>query len=238
MKILITGGSSGVGAACVRLLVARGHEVVFTYRTQKENAIALQEETGASFLAFDQQDESSVAALSQEIKKRSFSGLVLNAQAPIKRESFLKSDSSNFSSYVVRQLEAAHCLSQAFAGCLKSKQLGGALVYVLSSVVFAIPPEKQSAYVTSKYALLGLARSQVNEFAKYNIRVNAVSPGMLQTKFNFEIPERYIEVYSSQLPFKRIATVEEVAQSVGFLLSEEASYIHGANIPITGGQVC
>ncbi len=83
--------------------------------------------------------------------------------------------------------------------------------------------------------LLGLARAQAAEFRTYNIRVNSVSPGMTRTDLLADLPPRFIEMYEESLPLGRIATAQEVASAIHFLLSPQSSYLIGTNIPVTGG---
>src|SRR5262249_19544334 len=111
-------------------------------------------------------------------------------------------------------------------------------VNVLTTYTLGLPPAKLSAYVTSKYALLGLTRSMAVEFVRYGVRVNAVSPGVTRTEFIADLPERFIEQMEAGLPMERIATPQEVASVICFLLSPEASYMTGVNVPVSGGQSC
>lgn len=116
--------------------------------------------------------------------------------------------------------------------------MGGAIVNVLTTYTLGVPPAKLAAYVTSKYALLGLTRSMAVEFIRYGVRVNAVSPGVTRTEFIADLPEMFVEQLEAGLPMRRLATPQEVAAVICFLLSVDASYINGANLPVTGGQSC
>jgi 3-oxoacyl-[acyl-carrier protein] reductase len=89
--------------------------------------------------------------------------------------------------------------------------------------------------VTAKYALLGLARSLAAEYSSYRININSVSPSMVETAFLQNIPERMVELTAAQSPWQRNATPKDVASVIRFLLSSEADYLTGANIPVSGG---
>ncbi len=236
--ILVTGGSGGIGAALVSRLAGEGHTVVFTYCRNDEAARALAQRTGAECCHYDQTASESVSALAARVREGAFDALVNNAAPTVPRRPLLKTDPELFVGYQVAALRGVFELSQAFAEQARQRSVAGAIVNVLSSVTFSMPPAKQVPYVTSKYALLGLTKSMAVELIRHGVRVNAVSPGMTRTNFNAELPERFIEQVEASLPMERLATPNEVAAAICFLLSADASYITGANIPVSGGQVC
>lgn len=238
MRVLITGGSGGIGAALVRRLRAAGHAVVFTHCRNADAAAALAAETGADTVVYDQTAPESVDALAARLREGSFDGLVNNAAQVWPRQLLLKTDVDAFLRYQADALRGVFALGRAFAEQAKRAGTPGAIVTVLSSVTLGMPPAKLTPYVTSKYALLGLTRSMAVEFVRYGVRVNAVSPGMTRTDFNAELPERFLEQVAAGLPMERLATPDEVAAAIAFLLSPEASYLAGTNLPITGGQGC
>ena len=100
-----------------------------------------------------------------------------------------------------------------------------------------VPPKALSHYTTIKYALLGLVKSLASEYADKCIRINAVSPSMTETKFLSNINEKLIEISAQNNPLNRNATPSDIVPAVKFLLSGDASFINGANIPITGGEI-
>lgn len=94
-----------------------------------------------------------------------------------------------------------------------------------------------SDYVSAKYALLGLSKALAVEWASDQIRVNAVSPGMIQTDLTQHYHDRIFKMEASRTPLKRIAQPSDVANSVAFLLSKDSSFLTGVNLFVTGGQV-
>jgi meso-butanediol dehydrogenase/(S,S)-butanediol dehydrogenase/diacetyl reductase len=237
-SVLVTGGSSGIGEALVRQLVASGCEVTFTFRQGRVKAEALSRATGAVGVHYDQRAPQSVSQLAALIRQGTFDGLVHNAGEPVPRQLLLRTDAEQFLAYQVAALHGTLATSCAFAEQARCRGAGGAIVTVLSSVTLGVPPAKLASYVTSKHALLGLTKSMAVEFVRYGVRVNAVSPGMTRTDFNAELPQRFIEQLESALPLQRLASVQEVAAVIQFLLSPEASYVTGANVPVTGGVAC
>jgi 3-oxoacyl-[acyl-carrier protein] reductase len=113
----------------------------------------------------------------------------------------------------------------------------GAIVNVLSQVTAGAPPMRMADYVSAKYALYGLSKSLAAEWAGDNIRVNMVSPGLIETDLTQHYAERIFKMEASRTPLKRIARPEDVAGAVAYLLSDEAAFITGTNLFVTGGQV-
>jgi len=238
MKVLIIGGSTGIGASLVRMLAKSSWNILFTYCKNKQKASLLANETGCETTHYDFTSDDSILNLTELTKNNTFDAIVNNAAAPYERNSLLNSSISEMLNYIQQGLKGTLLLSQAFTLSVKRRKDKGIIVNVLSSVVFEYPPEKQAGYVLLKHGLLGLSKVQSVEFKKFNVRVNSVSPGMTQTDFNSNLPPRFIETIEQTLPMGRIATSDEVASVIKFLLSPDSSYINGVNIPITGGQIC
>lgn len=236
MKVLVVGGSGGIGAAIVRQLHSEGNEVCFTYHSKPAKALALEAQTQAKKIEFDFNSSDSLKKLLGWIETASLDGLIYVAAEKFERETLLKMPAQSFLTYVEKSLQGYYAVSQAFALALKNRKSPGVIVNMLSSVINGLPPAKQACYVTAKYALLGLMRCQAVEFGPYNIRVNAVSPGMVRTDFNSDLPDRFIEIYVESLPAKRLVLPEEVAKAVSFLFSPEASLMTGVQVPVTGGE--
>ncbi len=120
---------------------------------------------------------------------------------------------------------------------IMSKQKYGKVLVMLSSVTKGVPPKYLSSYVITKYALMGLINSLVSEYKEKGININAVSPTMVETSFLDNIDERIIEMTATNSGMKRNVKVEEVANAIKYLMSDEAEYINGLNLPMTGGDI-
>lgn len=120
---------------------------------------------------------------------------------------------------------------------LMAKQKYGKVVVMLSSVTKGVPPKYLSGYVVSKYALMGLINSLVSEYKEKGIQINAVSPTMVETSFLSNIDERIVEMTATSSGMKRNVKIEEVVGAIKYLMSEEAEYVNGLNLPLTGGDI-
>jgi 3-oxoacyl-[acyl-carrier protein] reductase len=237
-RVVITGGNGGIGAALVRRLAAEGHQVTFTFCRNEQKALGLAAETGAHCVHYDQTVPESVAALAEQLREGEFNALVNNASLPVQRRLLSKLDLDEFIAYQTAAVRGVLALCQAFVAQARRQGTGGAIVNVLTSYILGMPPAKLASYVTSKHALLGLTRAMAVEFIRYGVRVNAISPGMTRTEFIADLPESFVEQVENSLPMQRLATADEVAAVIRFLLCQESSYINGANVPISGGQSC
>ena len=114
------------------------------------------------------------------------------------------------------------------------KQRGGSIIN-LTSVVGEMGNGGQSAYSASKAGLIGLTKSVARELASRNIRVNAVSPGFIDTDMTAKIPPDLRVKMVEGIPLQRLGSAQDVANAVTFLASDLAGYITGAEINVTGG---
>ena len=92
-------------------------------------------------------------------------------------------------------------------------------------------------YVSAKNALMGLSKAMAAEWAEDMIRVNMVSPGLTRTEMTEHYHERVFKMEAARTPLKRIATPDDVASAVAYLVGEEASFLTGVNLFVTGGQI-
>jgi 3-oxoacyl-[acyl-carrier protein] reductase len=164
------------------------------------------------------------------------SGIVHLPGLKLVYERFTKFDWRHFESDLALQLHSAVILLRRFLPAM-AKMPSSRIVFLLSSVTRGTPPKFLSMYNIVKYAQLGLMRSLASEYGSTGVSINAVSAGMVETRFLENIPYIVKEMSAAASPKGRNATPQDVVSAIEFLLSPGAGYIHGAEIPVTGGAV-
>ncbi|MCR4896790.1 MAG: SDR family oxidoreductase [Lachnospiraceae bacterium] len=240
-NILITGASSDVGIAFLKEENPAWDTAFLQYRTMspalEEAADRLKKIKNVHLMQADFEDAESIKKMISEIKETGETpNQILHLPAPKAHNlQFRKETVTAFRQGFEIGVESAVRILQAFLPGM-SKAGYGRVVFMLSSYTQGIPPKNQSAYVTNKYALLGLMKALSAEYAEHGITVNGISPEMMETKFLSDVPEMIVEMNASSLPIGRNVRVEEVLPVLNYLLSDEAAAMTGQNIVISGGK--
>ena len=232
--VLISGGARGMGATEARLLVAEGARVVIgDVLTAEGAALAAELGDACRFVELDAgSPECWAAAVAAAKGLGGLHGLVNNAG--IYRPATLAAgDSANWDAHL-RVNQTGTYLGMHAAVAPMTEGGGGSIVNISSTVALRIAPNA-IAYTATKWAVRGMTKAAALELAPRNIRVNSVHPGPIDTEM-LSIRTREENVRrAQQVPQKRLGTAEEVARMVLFLLSDEASYITGAEMAVDGG---
>lgn len=243
--MLITGGSQGIGAATALLAAQRGYDICFTYLSHKD--IAKQtaqtiEALGARALCVqtDVSKEADVLNLFAQIDQQFGRLDALVNNAGILRQKLFRDTAVE----ELEQLFAINVIGSFICAREAVKRMsidkggkGGAIVNVSSIAARMGSPFEYIDYAASKGAIDSFTIGLAKEVASEGIRVNAVRPGIIQTDIHAKGGEPgRVERISPSVPLKRAGTAEEVAQSILWLLSDEASYITGSLLDIGGGR--
>lgn len=244
--LLVTGGSAGIGAATVRLGAARGYKVAFSYRSSAEMARALEAEigrAGGTALGFQSEasNEAATVALFRSVDEAfgPVTALVTNAgitggTSTLQGMSVERIDDVmdiNIRGVFLATREAIKRMATDLGGA------GGAIVN-LSSVASTLGgPNDWVHYAASKGAINSMTIGAAKELAPRGIRVNAVMPGLIDTEIHAKagLGDR-LEKLGASVPIGRVGTADEVAMAILWLLSDEASYVTGALLPVSGGR--
>jgi 3-oxoacyl-[acyl-carrier protein] reductase len=241
--ILITGASSDIGCALIRRLLSQSNPplVLAHSNSSGDKLRGFQEEFGDRIRLFaaDFSQASSVTAMADFItSEHGTPAAVIHLPAlPLAYERFTKFDWNRFGTDLAIQVQSIILLLQRFLPKM-AKLPRARVLFMLSSVVHGVPPKFMSMYTTIKYTQLGLMRSLASEYAASPVRINAMSPSMVETRFLKQIAEVAVQMSASANPQGRNATPEDLLGAIEFLLSPASDYIHGIDVPIAAGSVC
>jgi NAD(P)-dependent dehydrogenase (short-subunit alcohol dehydrogenase family) len=238
--ILITGASRGIGAATAVLAAQQGAAVAVNYRSDEAGArqtlAAVETAGGRGMLA--RGDVGNMADVEQVVEQVEtelgpIAALVNNAAA-FHRQRFLEVSLADLDQVWNTNVRGLFYLSQLVARRMVERRRGS-IVHV-SSILAQLAVPTRTAYCASKGAVESLTRAMALDLAPFGVRVNSVSPGLIETEAmlaGFTDPERLAAV-RQHIPGGRFGAAEEVAQAILFLASDAASYINGAVIPVDG----
>jgi NAD(P)-dependent dehydrogenase (short-subunit alcohol dehydrogenase family) len=245
--VLITGGSRGIGSAVAQLAARRGYDVAVNYRSEREAAecvIASCREAGANAVACQgdmavesdvlrvfEEATSSLGHLSHVVNNAGITGRSSRLEA-VSADTIRTCIDLNVTGALLVAREAARRLSRRHGG------VGGTIVNISSAAATLGSPNEYVWYAASKAAIDAMTIGLSKELASDGIRVNAVSPGLIETEIHALSTgdAARMERLKPMIPLERAGSAEEVATAVLFLMSDEASYITGTNLRVSGGR--
>jgi len=237
--VLVTGGSKGIGKAIVTAFAEADDAVVINYSKSKNEAEALKEELSQrnDSISIEKADVANYAQVKEMInnviEKHGRIDVLVN-NAGITRDSFLMLMSErDWRDVIDINLTGVFNCSKAVSEYMIS-QRGGVIINIASlSGITGLPG--QTNYSAAKGGVIAFTKALAKELASFGIRVNAVAPGVIETEIINSLDERIKHNFLSHIPLKRFGRPEEVASVAEFLASQEASYITGETICVTGG---
>jgi NAD(P)-dependent dehydrogenase (short-subunit alcohol dehydrogenase family) len=244
--IIVTGGSQGIGEAVARLAAARGYAVALTYQSNRSGADAVVAdiaEAGGKALALQAEmaDEASILALYRTVDQAfgPVTALVNNAGTPGPMGKIDTVTTQTLDTVLAVNVRAPFLMIREAVARMATDRggAGGAIVNISSRAAELGGAGEWIHYAASKGALESLTIGASKELALRGIRVNAVSPGLIQTGLHARagLPDRLTRLIAG-VPMGRIGSTREVANAVLWLLSPEAAYITGVIVPVSGGR--
>ncbi len=231
-NVIVTGGSRGIGAAVVRRFAENGDNVVFFYRSNDRAAA----EVGVPCIKGDIRDPMEVKKMITRAADYLGGIDVLVNNAGI-AQSALMSDitDTDYADMINTDLSGAfYCCRQAIPYFLRNHS--GAIVNI-SSMWGEVGASMEVHYSAAKAGLIGLTKALAKELGPSGIRVNCVTPGMIDTDMNRGYSREDIQAIVDETPLMRIGKPEDVAEAVFFLASDKASFITGQILGVNGGYV-
>ena len=239
--VFITGGASGLGRAAAVAAATEGAKVVIADLPQSDHAAALAEVRAAGaeaiFVPLDVTDSANVQqAVAATVAQFGRLDVALN-NAGIGEGffSFLDTSEESFRRIIDVNLTGVFaCMKHELAQFVRQ---GGGVIVNMSSLAGLKGAPGLSAYVASKHGVLGLTRVAAQEFARRNVRVNALCPYYIDTPLIKDAPEELRQQMVAASPMKRLGRAEEVAKAFIYLASDDSSYTNGTQLVIDSGVI-
>jgi 3-oxoacyl-[acyl-carrier protein] reductase len=235
---IVTGAGQGIGRGIALKLAEKGADVVVSdinvetaTQTAKEvktwgrRALALETDVSKR-----NQVEEMVAATLGDFSKVD---ILINNAGIARSATLLKLTEEAWDEVLAVNLKGIFHATQAVAAHMIEARYGK--IVNISSIYGRTGTVGDSNYAASKAGIIGLTKSTARELARYNINVNAILPGMVDTPLLRGIPDHYLQPMVKEIPLRRVGTPEDIGNVAAFLASDEASYITGAAIEVTGG---
>jgi len=237
---IVTGGTRGIGRAIVLSLAKKGAKVAFSYLKSDEDARNLLLEVkdlGSEALShkFDVRDFNKAKEFVEKTKE--YFGrldILVNNAGIIKDSALMNMTLENWQEVIDTNLNGYFNMARS---CIVTflKQKSGNIVNI-SSVTGLTGRPRQTNYSASKAGIIGFTKSLAQEVAPYNVRVNAVAPGFIETEMVKGLKPEYAEKLKSFIPKGNFGTPQHVADTVLFLLSDDSNYITGQALQVDGGM--
>ncbi len=238
---VITGATSGIGLAVAQELGNSGYKTVITGIDDKqaEEALAILKKDGieAEYVAVDAMDEDAVNAAFKAIGEANgkIDVLINNVGGLGGRMRFEEMTTEFYRNVLALNLDSVFFASRAAIPYLRKSEDASIINYTSIAAYNGGGPGA-GVYGTSKAAVMTMTRGLAKDLAEYGIRVNAVSPGTIDTAFHSATNRDIVEGWKSNILMGRLGEPKEVATVIEFLVSEKASFLTGENIEVNGGQ--
>jgi 3-oxoacyl-[acyl-carrier protein] reductase len=234
---LITGGAKGIGRAVALDLAARGWSIAICYRSSAKEAdevIEAVRNQGVNGLALqrDVSDPNAALDLVRQVEQEwGRIDALINGAGPYHRVSLLKETNEGWHSMFDNNLHPVFYLSQAVIAGMKERKWGRIVCFSMANAEQLIAQPQLTAHYITKVGLLALARSFARLVAPDGITMNCVSPGFIDSG---SAPKEELDRMVKLIPAGYVGSVEDAVSAVRFLLSNEARYVNGANIQLSG----
>ncbi|MCD8509447.1 MAG: 3-oxoacyl-ACP reductase FabG [Bacillus sp. (in: Bacteria)] len=236
--VLITGGAGGIGGAAARLFAESGDSVVvadYVEDAGKKTVAELPEVVGGHlFVQVDVADSASVAEMVSKVVDHYGKIDVLVNNAGITRDAmFRKMSEDDWHQVINVNLNGVYYCAKAVIPHLLEQ--GSGVIINTSSVVGVHGNIGQTNYAATKSAVIGMTKTWAKELGPKGIRVNAVAPGFINTNMVASVPEKILSQLAEKVPLRRLGEAEDIGKAYVFLASDDASYVNGTVLEVTGG---
>ncbi len=233
--VIITGGANGIGKAAATKFKSEGANVII-WDNNETQCQQTANELSIDFNVIDIRDATQVECCMQLVLQKFGTIDILINNAGITRDATLqKMSHAQWQDVIDINLTGVFNCTKAISSIMIENKSGK--IINTSSVVALYGNFGQTNYVASKSGVIGLTKVWARELGKYNINVNAVAPGFIETDMLKTIPENILKDILEKVPLKRAGKPEDIANAYAFLASDEAGFINGITLSVDGGMV-
>ena len=239
-KVLLTGGASGIGKIMGRLALERGAELIIwdinsagIEETKKEFSVLGKVHGHTVDISSAEQVKAGAGQVKKDIGTVD---ILINNAGIVSDARLVKMDLDQWQKVIDVNLKGVFICAQAASKVLIDQGEGGAILNT-SSVVGLYGNFGQSNYVASKAGVIGMTKTWAKELGKYNIRVNAVAPGFMETEIIKSMPEKVINLMKEKTLLQRLGKPDDIANAFLYLASDEGSYVTGTVLSVDGGII-
>lgn len=232
---VVTGGTRGIGRAVCEALKEDGFTVVANYAGNEEKARAFSEETGIPTRKFNVGDhEETLAACAKIAADYGPIDIVVNNAGITRDGTLARMSYEDWAEVINVNLGGCFNMAKACFPAMKDQKWGR--IVNIGSINGQAGQYGQVNYAAAKSGIHGFTKALAQEGARFNITVNAIAPGYVDTDMVAAVPENVLEKIVAKIPVGRLGRAEEIARGVSFLASEDAGFVTGSTLSINGGQ--
>lgn len=234
---IVSGGAQGIGKAIVQRLIKDGYFSVIADITEKEgnSSVDYLGKDKSRFIKCDISNEDDVEELfSKVLSERKGVDAVINNAGVIRDNVIWKMPKDDFDTVIDVNLKGTWLMCREAAKVMREQKHGR--IVNISSRAWLGNNRGQSNYTASKAGIVGLTRVLALELGKYNVNVNAVAPGLIDTPLTQNLPTKVLDQLIEAQPTRKMGKPEDIANAVAFLLSGESEFITGQIIHVDGGR--
>lgn len=234
-NVLITGGSRGIGAECVRLFSEKGYRVFFIYKSSVVQAEKLSAQTRSIAIKGDVTSFDDMKYAADIIHRYGKLDILINNAGIAQIKMFQDISEQDWDDMFNVNIKSMYISVKTFMSDMIEKKCGR--IINISSIWGETGGSCEVHYSASKAAVIGFTKALAKELGPSGITVNCISPGVIETDMNKNIDDEEMEILKEETPLCRLGSVKDVANTVLFAASDEAGFITGSVIGVNGGLV-
>lgn len=234
-NVLITGGSRGIGAECVRVFSEAGFRVFFTYKNSGEEARELEKNFRARGIKCDVSSFKDTEAAAEIIHKTGEIDVIINNAGISQIKMFQDITEADWDRMFDVNVKGMFVTSRVFLDDMLRRKSGR--IINISSMWGENGGSCEVHYSASKAAVIGFTKALAKELGPSGITVNCISPGVIHTDMNSHLSDEDMNALIYETPLERIGNVRDIADTALFLASDKAGFITGTDIPVNGGII-